>query len=99
MAENMNMEKSECVEDGTRELTLRINSMEENMELLKQRTTTCKRGNKKLQDRVPSLEEGMGELHLTVEQVKQDTDKLLKMVKTVHGIIDGGLKRHVLVEK
>ena len=47
MSENMNMKKSECVEDETRELTLRINSMEENMELLKQRTTTCKRGNKK----------------------------------------------------
>ena len=93
MAENMNIEKSECVKATARGLKLKINSIEENMELLKQvitdATTVCKGSNKQLQNRLSSLEEELGELGSTV---KQETRKLLKMMKAVRGIVGSGLK-------
>ena len=99
MAENMNIEKSECVKATARGLTLKINSIEENMELLKQvitdATTVCKGSNKRLQNRLSSLEEELGELGSTV---KQETRELLKMIKAVRGIIGSGLKWYTWME-
>ena len=92
MAENMNIEKSECVKATARGLTLKINSIEENMELLKQvitDATKVKGRNKHIQNRLSSLEEELDELGSTV---KHETRKLLKMMKAVRGMIDSGLK-------
>ena len=97
MVENMNIEKSECVKATARGLKLKMNSIEENMELVKQiitDATKVKGGNKHIQDRLSSLEEELCELGSTV---KQDTRKLLKTLKAVRGMIGSGLEWYTLM--
>ena len=98
MFENMDIEKTERVKDATRSLTQKINAIGENMELLKQVITDAAKvtgRNRNVQNRLSSLEEELDEL---CPKVEEETRKFLKMMETVRGMIDGGLKWYTCMD-